>query len=449
MRKPNKLMSELIYRFKDFFESEVLRQRFDYVVPIETKGMLLLDEIIRAGAVQHPKVLCRRAFDFLAPEALARARIALLDDSVFRGSTLNNSADALKIRGAKDVERFAFILYEDAETLQDRKIDGVKYCERLTNSEFTFLLDDLSQLSLRSRPSNPDHLIYSGLLTTPVSPETVLNDCCQLGTLAEYRRSPQVTTWSIHYPLYNSQVEVPFARDVGPNKLRISMPLDGMWIRFSPGFFPALTVSPADRVTDTIWQSCLKVMERDWQDPDTHTRNFYESFTLALRAYSASTFVAFVEDQGLRFSKIELETDRFEYYYGETVAKRLKDLCLETVLTRKKARFFTGRDNSLADDGGEIPIPTGLIALMNALEAEYKTRNAHKQTRYDWVSAGLDIDNLARRTGYSRAATSIGMEILNDYGYSVPLLEEQSLNGARQYLRTYRLTESGTARLHS
>jgi len=81
---------------------------------------------------------------------------------------------------------------------------------------------------------------------------------------------------------------------------------------------------------------------------------------------------------------------------------------------------------------------------LTAIERAYRAFNERKKDRYDWESTGLNLADLAAITNLPRPLASIAVEILNDYGYAVPLPLDTT---KPHFERTYRSTELGGRRL--
>src|ERR1039457_2605998 len=107
---------EILPRFERFCQDNILQHPFDYLVPIETKGILVLNHVLERNPEHKDHVLYRRAFDFLPPETLSRTAVALIDDTVVAGRTLATTADALSRRGAGTVKKYSCMLCPEAET---------------------------------------------------------------------------------------------------------------------------------------------------------------------------------------------------------------------------------------------------------------------------------------------------------------------------------------------
>ena len=122
------LMTQLLPGFKEFCTREILSRDFDFIVPIETKGMLILEEILRPPFNRDPRIRFRRAFDFIPQEELASKSAAFVDDTVVLGRTLHKSDVELRERGMERTSKYAFILYDLPRYMKHRQVKDVSFC---------------------------------------------------------------------------------------------------------------------------------------------------------------------------------------------------------------------------------------------------------------------------------------------------------------------------------
>jgi len=154
------LKTHLIPRFRDFCAKEILENGFDYIVPIETKGMVFLEEALPPSLIGGSHVLFRRAFDFIPPEEVADKTAALVDDTLVIGRTLNRSESELRSKGIDQISKYAFILYDDPKYREFRRVKDIHFCSILSPLEYSLILEELSEISMKDRPSYPDHIVY-------------------------------------------------------------------------------------------------------------------------------------------------------------------------------------------------------------------------------------------------------------------------------------------------
>ena len=441
------LMTHLMPRFRDFCAREILDNGFDYIVPIETKGMVLLEEALPASLRGASHILFRRAFDFISPQEAADKTAALVDDTLVVGRTLNRSEEDLRSKGISQVHKYAFILYDDPMYHRFRRVQDIQCCSVLSPLEYSLILEELSELSMRDRPSYPDHIVYFVQLHDTYPTEAIISLCRDAGTLVEYNDSDSARRCSIHYPAFSPRLPE-YADDTGPQKLRVTIDYQGNQLAFSPGFFPRLNASEPD-ISDMLWSEFYELLARPWHSDSTRLTNVYESFTMAMRVRMACSFLSFLEKAGVRYSLLDVRKDRLKRCYGH----ELGDHLVETILkeTANVANAQGAYSNGIfAPDTSEHPdLYTLTRVMLSELDDVYQQTNRNESDRFQWRSQGLNIEELAQRTNYSRSDVSIGVELLNNYGYATPAFQAVACEDGNVLQRTYRSTEVGTLRLRS
>ncbi len=441
-------MSELFPQFKQFLESEVLDKNFDYIVPIETKGALVLDEIISTMEKPKPRVLYKRAFDFLDPEEIKGKKAAIIDDSVFTGKTINKDTENLLNKGFGEVKKYAFILFDGKDTKECRRIDGINFSTILKREQYENLIEEFSQLSLKFRPSNPDHLLFAAYLPEENSSDILFDISRYTGFLVEYQRQPGCCTWSVHYPDWSPEINKKIARDICSNKVRINIDSIGHMVRFSAQFYPSLSISSDLTINDPIWKKCHEILSKPWQDEETNIKNLYESFTIYIRLKQAKNFISEIQNAGVTVDSPRMLTARIGQYYGDQVAAELKKLWRNVAEESKQEE----RSASIESGYRNIKYPDDIQELMKQimviLDSDYRKENESQENQYLWESVGRDLDEIASKPGLSKLEVSIGAEILNDYGYCSPMFDLRQSNGMKEAKRSYRMSETGTFRLY-
>jgi orotate phosphoribosyltransferase len=441
-------MKELLPSFRNFVESEILPKNYDFLVPIETKGMLILEEIMAGLSRTRPEIVCLRAFDYIPAEELQGKKVAVIDDSVFTGRTINKYAGKLiSYDRFRAVDRYAFILYDSEENQKHRKIEDIKFCSILSRSELNLLLEEICQFSLRDRPTNPDHIILHFDLSKQIPHEALFEISTMAGVTVEYKRNPDLRTWSIHYPEWSPRIDTTYSCNAGPNKARITTDRSGIWFRMSSQFFPTLAITPNFSIPDNLWEQYYNILSRPEHDEETEAKNKYESFTLALRSKQAKRFISEARDAGIPIEHIRLEISRLQRYYGKDLVRNLSNV-FHKYLNDISAKVESGgKGKEFLDLPDDIHNLTK--SIMEFLDYEYRRENSSVSDKYEWKSVGRDIGEISRELGCPEIYGAIGAEILNDYGYCVPMFDLRPQNGKKEVRRSYRLAETGTARLHS
>jgi len=439
-------MTELFPQFKEFLESEVLSNDYDYIIPIETKGALVMKEVISEIDKPRPKILYRRAFDFLHPSEMKGKKAAIIDDAVFTGKTINNVAKELLDKGLNEIKKFAFILYESDEVKQHRQIEGLSFSTLMEKHQFENIIEELSNLYLKFRPSNPDHLLFSAYLPEPALGDALFELSKYSGFTVEYNRDPSIKSWSVHYPIWSPALDETISKDACSNKIRFNIERNGYVIKFSSQFFPSLFVNSNLKISDKLWREINKILSRPWNDKTTKTRNLYESFSISKRMKQTKNLIRDIGEYGISLENLHLEKSRLEQYFGEKIASQLLDIWssyLESDILDEGIRSTVSFDY-------EYPLDIfGLTKeLMEVLHFEYIKENESEKNPYLWKSVGRDIEELAQKTGRSKPEVAIGIEIMNDYGYCSPMFDVRKKNSQLEAKRSYRLSEAGTFRLN-
>ncbi|MEK9137723.1 MAG: hypothetical protein AAB393_11425, partial [Bacteroidota bacterium] len=316
-------MTELMPRFREFCARNILAQNYDYIVPIESKGMLILHDALTSDLSTGLKLRFRRSFDFIPPEELEGKRVALVDDTVVYGRVLNNSVAPLQRNGVKEVGRYAFMLYDrDEDSRRWRQIDDIHLCSVLDFRDYAAILDELSQITMRDRPSYPDHMTLRSRLMTRRPTDDVVNVLRRHGAvLAEYNRSREYRLLSLHYPDFSPALPAGALVD-GVDKIRVGVAYDGRSFVFSPEIFPSLP-DDCDSAADPLVAAFEDALSREWQDPKTQRLNRFESFTLAMRLKQAAALRDVLTGEGCELGLPVLDVTKLTRYYGMSVTNTI------------------------------------------------------------------------------------------------------------------------------
>ncbi|MGB8344228.1 MAG: phosphoribosyltransferase, partial [Ktedonobacteraceae bacterium] len=369
-------MSELFPQFKEFLESEVLSQNYDFIIPIESKGALVLNEVISSLDHSRPKIMYSRAIDFLEPKEINGKRAAIIDDAVFTGKTINALANDLAKKGLSDVGKYAFALFDSEEAREYRHIDGINFSTILKKEQLENLIEELSQLSLKFRPSNPDHLLFSAYLRDNDSAEALLDISKYAGYVVEYKRHPMCKTWSVHYPSWSPEVDTRIARDSCSNKIRFNVDASGHVMRISAQYFPSLLIAPDLSVSDPLWRESEKILSKPWQDGEVKTRNLYESFSLSTRLRQARNLISDIGKCGIALTDFRMEMPRLEQYFGKRVAIELESLWKSYAGSAdNQANVILLKDDATGNAVYPDDIQSLTKDLMRVLDSNYREEN--------------------------------------------------------------------------
>lgn len=445
-------MRALIPRFKVFAERFLARGEFDYLIPLESKGMFLLRHVLESGLSTHPPILNARALDFILPQELKAKKVAIVDDTVFTGRTLNTVAETLYSAGVRHIRKFAFLLHDSEEYRPWTRIADIEYCERVTADDFQLIADDLSGFAARVRPSYPDHLVFRVQFAQPVSPSALEDLCHGRGVVSRYRQRGEYIVLSVHWPRWSPELPE-YADDTGLDKLRVRIALDGSHIELSPILFPSLLLGSGREMEWPAWRELRQTLTRSWHDQDVSEYGEYESFTMMLRLLMVRHCVSELKALGYPVQRVKLLAAGLHSYWGPEIASEIQRICEENV-TGLGCNTVVGRAGrqveEIIEESTELPLLNLVAAVSDVvacLREEYVRANEGMRDRYEWRSVGRHVNELAELTGYSRLSVALVAERLNDYGDVSPLAFDRRQNGKKRMVRTYRLTETAAARI--
>jgi orotate phosphoribosyltransferase len=440
------LMPDLMPQFRDFAERHLLSGRYDYLIPVECKGMLILNDVLQHSDSSHsPEIINRRGLDFIPRERLAGKRVAVVDDTVFTGRTINRLINEIRRLGAAEAEGYAFLLYDNDKLRGERHIDDVRVCNTLTPDEYRLLADQMSELSLRARPSYPDHLTFRVSFTTAVDAGRVAAISSQRGMVVRHRRAPDHITWSVHWPDWTPQL-ASYARDTGHDKMRFRMDPVSRHLYASPVVFPALEES-ADLDGDELAAGFHAALSRPWHDPETRSRNTYEAFTLATRVKQATGFLADLRAWSNSVDSADLVPGALRSYYGPACPE-VERLCNDGV--RRYAPEPRQPRSMVLDLEDTHPLRrhAAAAAIITSLRDDYDRLNSDRPSEYEYDSVGRTVDELCQKTGLPEGLVVIVAEELNDNGHLSPLPFDRRTGDRPLRLRSYRVTETAAAWLY-
>jgi hypothetical protein len=430
-------MASILPRFKQFCIDEIFARNYDYLVPLESKGVLLLNQVLRENPEQETRVRYLRAFDFDEPSSVAGKRIAIIDDTVVYGRALANAKGYLKARGATHVDKYACMLRLDPDA--PKTMDDVTVASKVSLLQYDLMLEELSALTVQHRPAFPDHLSFVARFSAYSPAQSLVLSLRTIGILAEHRRTRGYVDYSLHYP-HCAPLLPEQAADTGPNKLRFRLSGDEQHLTFTPGMFPSITAPEELLGKDELFTTFYNSLARPWHSPDVKSLNLYEAFTLTIRARMAANFVVELERLGFAIADINLPAGGIMQYYGPTVGPKILEIAGKYVSGRRPSPALPPTTPS--DQAVEAISLTQ--QLLHITRDAYVDHNHHIKERGAWESAGLNIEELAARTHYPRDIVSYGIELLNDYGHVVPM---QITSGVQRLERVYRSTEVGGRKL--
>jgi len=162
----------------------------------------------------------------------------------------------------------------------------------------------------------------------------------------------------------------------------------------------------------------------------------------------ARIFLNLLEEAGLKYSVLDVKKDRLKRLYGDELGDHLVRIILKETNNAANARQVSSGEN-VVDTAAHPDMYTLTRVLLSKLDDAYKETNRNEPDRFQWRSRGLNIEELSLRTDYSKPDVSIGVEVLNNYGYATPAFQTGECEDENTLQRTYRSTEIGTLRLRS
>lgn len=442
------LMSELMPQFKRFYKEQIDNSGFDYIVPIESKGMLLLEKVRDKSFSDKPQILCRRAFDFEERDTLQNKRIAVLDDTVFSGKTLDDARKLLYNRGVGSISEYTFIMYDRKECKKVPDVDDIIPCVEMKQEQYEMNLDELTYFCLEGRPSYPDHIGYEIDFEDFQPTEFFRMIFNRIGHVTEYARKVGQRNFTVHYPTI-TPITKKDSIDTGINKLRINIWSNGKRMRISTLYFPGLTLREGLKPKNGFWKKYYDILRRPWHDDATQQQNLYESYTISARADLTGRFLKTLRNHGVLFEYGRAWAPKLIAYYGPTVSKSITDIISTQI--EESCRNWDIREEMRFNEHvlEEVNPQWACEQVMRQVKKEYEVKNSEEGDRVVWKSAGLDILELSERMECHPALASIGSDLANDYGYITPIPFYRGFDGCDSVVRrVYRLSETGTHRLN-
>lgn len=111
----------------DFLSRQIGKRGIDYLIPLESKGALVLDMAMDAlpSERRRPEVLYLRSLEFLTPEVRASASFGVFDEIVFTGRTVGNAISSMTDLGIPrdHIHAMCFFKFARAGDKEDSRDD--------------------------------------------------------------------------------------------------------------------------------------------------------------------------------------------------------------------------------------------------------------------------------------------------------------------------------------
>ncbi|MBV6419581.1 MAG: hypothetical protein DAHOPDDO_00804 [Ignavibacteriaceae bacterium] len=115
--------SKVITALKKFLVDQISENQIDYLIPLETKGALLVDYVYSTIRDKNgwPEILYLRSLEYMPIEKKQNSKFALFDDFVFSGRTFFNAHTLMKELNipSKNIYKFAFYKFINQDRNED------------------------------------------------------------------------------------------------------------------------------------------------------------------------------------------------------------------------------------------------------------------------------------------------------------------------------------------
>jgi hypothetical protein len=259
-------MSELelrkhVTKFGDHILALIKKRNIAYVVPVETKGTLLLEEALGNRTLPDgTKLIYNRAFRYLSKAELATKRILILDDIFFSGRNLRDLYEEIQSYGCakENIEMVAFLDFSSG--IRDKNYEGEVHDLILKNSppditpikkDDTLLLLQHAMLSSKM-PSTYDHLTVEIHNVDEIIHHKLLSRFNDLHRLLFYgQRGVYITSSILLSDIFDKEWDV-------PAKIRLWWNKNDSTLRISPvGFVSCINAEYHNLSSDRIYNALL------------------------------------------------------------------------------------------------------------------------------------------------------------------------------------------------
>ncbi len=243
----------LLPGFASWLLEQIEQREPDYLVPAETKGVRLLEAVLRYARQEllvpvRVPVICGSALAYMDPEALGRSRVMIVDDAVKTGANLERHRARVESYGATVAQAVACV--GDADVAHPGA-DCYLSVEDDLYREYVWQLTEL--VVARGLPPEVDHFLFELRL-----PERLQRSWWKLeealgayGTVtidASRERRDEFHPMTLHFPALPGIA--PGGEEeggaAGPRKLRFFPDPQNDCVYVVPVAFPALTLPPPD-----------------------------------------------------------------------------------------------------------------------------------------------------------------------------------------------------------
>jgi hypothetical protein len=421
--------TELTNRIKCFGEQInqiVTERRINYLIPLETKGALLVD--VACGKIDLPKslnIIYPRALRYIPSSDIASSRILLVDDIFFSGGHLNRVYNKVKEYGARPDNVYCLALLDFSCGDRDKDYVGEMHdriCENilpgLTLKRSDTLLFLQNEMLEKTMPSVYDHLTIEARGVENDKYLNLLAMFSDKNRLLHYGQRGAYQASSILLDdLFEGEWDV-------PAKVRLWYNSNNKTLRITPvGFISADGKNTKKDISECLYQAIIKPVISDLAAEKEEAE--YEALVLAARLQQLILLKKTLYDLKFKFS---LDTDHLNRYYpGLDVVSKITGILRDGAMTE-----LPDRPNILNDQSYSSAVSAVLNLTRQAWENQpAKLRKDRERNGY----TAAEIFNLLK--DFSKEALHAALDFCFDFHY-LAVFRRRDKNGLS---RCYRSTE--------
>lgn len=184
-----------------FISDQVSRRGITHLVPLESKGALLLDLASERMALRPggPRILYLRSLEFLPPDERSRAVFGVFDDFVFSGRTIGNAVEHMRKLGIPSSHIWPMAFFKFGRRGEDRDVRLEVLAETAVPEDNSLLrlsqdeiLRDVQRLAIEHKiPASYDNLEWFVSLE-PDRYSLLMRDLAATGCFLHYGRRGDV-----------------------------------------------------------------------------------------------------------------------------------------------------------------------------------------------------------------------------------------------------------------
>lgn len=436
MKNTYSVQNELTNRIKSFGEhikNIVKDKNIKYLIPLETKGALLVDTACGTDALPESlKIIYPRALRYIQPSDVSSSQILLVDDIYFSGRHLKNVYESIKSYGAKaeNIHCLAFLDFSSGERdkdyegdIHDRVCENILPGAPLRRSETLLFLQ--KEMLEKTMPSVYDHLTIEAQNVQKDTYIDLLARLSKINRLLHYGQRGAYQTSSILLDdLFDGKWDV-------PPKARI------WWHSIDK----ALRITPVGCVTGRYVSDKI-CFSKDLQKAIVDTvisgstsdskEAIYESSVLSGRIQQLILLKRILYDLKLKFNFKNEHLDR--YYPGLQITDKINNILRRADMLEMPARSKVYEDQGYGS------------AIMDILKLNKDAWTSQPSTlRKDRVNKGLTASEIFDRLrNYNEIQLHAALDYCFDYHY-LAVFRESNETG---FSRCYRTTEISGDLLH-